>query len=147
MKLLFIILCVTWISVTHNSHSESCCDDKLNAGGRCTGSAYCTACTTCNYCAHCNSGGSCGVCSPSSTPVYTAPSYYKFHNRFSVEVQSDSANIRNMNTTSSKILVTVPKGTELNVINHFNREWVKVNYQDPTTNKYIIGYVYYTLVK
>ncbi|MCP2937766.1 hypothetical protein NK983_34220, partial [Salmonella enterica subsp. enterica serovar Typhimurium] len=31
-------------------------------GGRCTGSAYCTACTNCSRCHHCKYGGSCGVC-------------------------------------------------------------------------------------
>ncbi|SDI70789.1 SH3 domain-containing protein [Chryseobacterium jejuense] len=37
-------------------------NDNIGHGGRCTGSAYCTACLNCSGCGHCNSGGTCGVC-------------------------------------------------------------------------------------
>ncbi|WP_213277468.1 SH3 domain-containing protein [Chryseobacterium indologenes] len=37
-------------------------NDNVGHGGRCTGSAYCSACSNCSGCAHCSSGGTCGVC-------------------------------------------------------------------------------------
>ncbi|MDA3614141.1 SH3 domain-containing protein [Polluticaenibacter yanchengensis] len=42
----------------------SCCEDD---GGRCTGSAYCSACTNCTGCKHCKSGGTCGACTTVSS--------------------------------------------------------------------------------
>jgi hypothetical protein len=42
-------------------------NDNIGHGGRCTGSAYCTACSNCSRCGHCGSGGTCGVCSGSSS--------------------------------------------------------------------------------
>lgn len=43
----------------------SAMDNPPKKGGRCTGSAYCTACSNCSRCGHCSSGGTCGVCSRS----------------------------------------------------------------------------------
>lgn len=50
-------------------------DSKLIAaschadGGRCSGTAYCSACSNCSGCKHCNSGGTCGVCTSYAAPV------------------------------------------------------------------------------
>lgn len=55
----------------------SCCEEKKEEMGRCTGNAYCNACSNCSRCADCSSGGSCGVCASYSAPVrYTAPRSY-----------------------------------------------------------------------
>ncbi|MGH1518429.1 SH3 domain-containing protein [Chryseobacterium sp. JK1] len=48
-------------------HSCFKANDNIGHGGRCTGSAYCTACSNCSGCGHCSSGGTCGVCSRSSS--------------------------------------------------------------------------------
>ncbi|TPD70007.1 SH3 domain-containing protein [Flavobacterium microcysteis] len=75
------LYCLFLFFSIHSAYSQkggliaSCCDTKK--GGRCTGSASCTACTTCSGCKYCNSGGSCGVCgfSTSSKP-YSKTTYY-----------------------------------------------------------------------
>lgn len=58
MKVVLIILSYLLLSFTPGPGKE-CCSKK---GGRCTGSAVCSACTSCNYCKHCNAGGTCGTC-------------------------------------------------------------------------------------
>lgn len=75
------LYCLFLFFIVNSSYSQksnliaSCCDTKK--GGRCTGSAYCTACTTCSGCKYCNSGGSCGVCASStSSRSYSTTTYY-----------------------------------------------------------------------
>lgn len=67
------------------------------AGGRCTGSAYCTACTNCSRCKHCSNGGSCGVCS-GGTP---ARSTHKSHTRRSSSMSNYSNQESNYIHTSA----------------------------------------------
>ncbi len=67
----------------------SCCSNE--DGGRCTGSAYCTACKNCSGCKHCNSGGSCGVCDSGKSP-----------NKNSSNTNSKRNSSSNVNTTKSK---------------------------------------------
>lgn len=47
-------------------------NDNIGHGGRCTGSAYCTACSNCSRCGHCSSGGTCGVCGGGSSESYSS---------------------------------------------------------------------------
>lgn len=75
LSLLFVLaLSTTSFSQKKGSSKllASCCE----GGGRCTGSAYCTACTNCSGCKHCaDNGGSCGVCSGGgSSRVVSYPS-------------------------------------------------------------------------
>jgi|GEM_PF-595940 len=69
-KLIPLLIFFFSIATGHAQNSKliaSCHAD----GGRCTGSAYCSACSNCSGCKHCNSGGSCGVCASYSEPVKT----------------------------------------------------------------------------
>jgi len=75
------LYCLFLFFSIHSAYSQrgeliaSCCDAKK--GGRCTGSASCTACTTCSGCKYCNSGGSCGVCGLSTpSKSYSTTTYY-----------------------------------------------------------------------
>ncbi len=70
LKIIYLLILLLFIGVTEVYSQEStviasCCSSE--DGGRCTGSAYCTACKNCSGCKHCNSVGSCGVCSGGRT--------------------------------------------------------------------------------
>lgn len=65
MKKLIPFIILTFILFLLNSCVKA--NDNIGHGGRCTGSAYCTACSNCSRCGHCGSGGTCGVCSGSSS--------------------------------------------------------------------------------
>ncbi len=60
MKKLIPFIILTFSILMLNSCFKA--NDNIGHGGRCTGSAYCTACSNCSGCGHCNSGGTCGVC-------------------------------------------------------------------------------------
>ncbi|MGN7865739.1 SH3 domain-containing protein [Chryseobacterium sp. 22458] len=60
MKKLIPFIILTFSILMLNSCFKA--NDNVGHGGRCTGSAYCTACSNCSGCGHCNSGGTCGVC-------------------------------------------------------------------------------------
>lgn len=65
MKKLISFIIITFSLFILNSCFKA--NDNVLHGGRCTGSAYCTACSNCSGCGHCNSGGTCGVCGGSSS--------------------------------------------------------------------------------
>lgn len=64
LSIALFLLSTLAFSQRTNKAIASCCEDD---GGRCTGSAYCSACTNCSGCKHCKSGGSCGACTSVST--------------------------------------------------------------------------------
>lgn len=117
-------------------------NDNVGHGGRCTGSAYCTACSNCSGCGHCNSGGTCGVCRggpsgrSSSSSRSTKSKYKKHKSSDSYKIESgkppkvfiDKVNISSSNryiaaieainiyekpSFKSKVITTVPKNTQL----------------------------------
>ncbi|UWX59981.1 SH3 domain-containing protein [Chryseobacterium oranimense] len=162
-----LILCIgTFTALSFNlSDSES-----LHHGGRCTGSASCSACSNCTGCAHCSSGGSCGVCSGSSygkkssskkkkSKAYYPDSHYTKKNKSysSPKIRIDEININTNNRyfagvavtkiyakpfLNSKVIETVPKNTELKQLSKHD-SWYKV--QVKKSGK--VGYVYYKDVK
>lgn len=80
---------------------SGCC----GKGGRCTGSAYCTACTNCSRCAHCGSGGSCGVCSSKSID-YTPKKKNKRSVKNNYPTQNSASANKDQNTSNSTDLST-----------------------------------------
>lgn len=59
-----VIICIGAFVSDSFSFSKTTDTDH---GGRCTGSAYCTACSNCSRCGHCSGGGTCGVCGGGSS--------------------------------------------------------------------------------
>lgn len=117
-------------------HSCVKANDNLGHGGRCTGSAYCTACSNCSRCGHCGSGGTCGVCSGSSSgkTSYSGSSYKKSKSKKHKTSTSDISS-KNRSTDDPKV--------ELNVnVNSNNRYLVgtgAVNiYEKPSVRSKIV---------
>lgn len=54
-----VIICIGTLVSDSFSLSKNVDTDH---GGRCTGSAPCSACKNCSRCGHCSGGGTCGVC-------------------------------------------------------------------------------------
>jgi uncharacterized protein YgiM (DUF1202 family) len=136
--------------------AEACCE-----GGRCTGSAYCSACKNCKYCAHCNAGGSCGVCyspppkkekpaaktkeekkSGSNTPVTAGSEEFAAAGDIYI-VNTETLNLRTGPDKGYTIITTLKQGDKVKIISGHSSQWVKVqtivsnNQQEPPT-----GYVY-----
>lgn len=65
MKKLIPFIILTFSLFLLNSCLKA--NDNVGHGGRCTGSAYCTACSNCSRCGHCSGGGTCGVCGGGSS--------------------------------------------------------------------------------
>ena len=141
-------------------------DNPHGKGGRCTGSAYCTACSNCSRCAHCSSGGTCGVCdrgssksityTPKKRNKHSAKKSYPTQNRSSAStdqsfpnstdqnstndiliVKKDVVNIRKSTSTSSLIIEKAYKNARLIKLQTLNT-WYKVKVEKTGT----IGYVY-----
>lgn len=161
-----LILCIgTFLAVSFSlSNSE-----RPHHGGRCTGSASCSACSNCTGCAHCSSGGSCGVCrggsygkKSSSKKKKSKASLDSHHTKKSKsygspKIRIDEININTNNRyfagvavtkiyakpfLNSKVIETVPKNTELKQLSKQN-SWYKV--QVIKSGK--VGYIYYKDVK
>lgn len=125
-------------------------------GGRCTGSASCSACKNCSRCAHCSNGGTCGVCSGSSggssyntnysthssnnsTYKTTSSSSHKTSthkktttkksNHFVVRsyvVKTAILNIRKEPTKLSEVLCVVKKKHKIKILKSHNEFWYLV---------------------
>lgn len=157
----FILL--LWNSMAQTSTEKliaSCCSNE--DGGRCTGSAYCTACKNCSGCKHCNSGGSCGVCdggrsskrsssvsknkSNSSESTYSVKSkkiinrsFYKGELLF---VSNTTLNLRNGPETKYEIIAKLKMNDELTYIES-NGDWIKVKVKKSGIEGWTYGkYVY-----
>lgn len=138
----------------------SCCSTE--EGGRCTGSAYCTACKNCSGCKHCNSGGSCGVCdggrnskksssesknkSNSSESTYSVKSkktsnrnFYKGELLF---VVNTTLNLRGGPGTKYEIIAKLKMNDELTYIES-SGDWIKVKVKKSGIEGWAYGkYVY-----
>lgn len=161
-----LILCIGTFTAVSFSLSGS---EGSHHGGRCTGSASCSACSNCSGCAHCSSGGSCGVCSGGSYGKKSSSkkkkskaspdSHYtkKSKSDHSPKIKIDEININTNNRyfagvavtriyekpfLNAKVIETVPKNTEFK---HLSKQdsWYKV--QVKKSGK--VGYVYYKDVK
>lgn len=70
LKLIIMKKLIPFIILTFSLFLLNSClkaNDNVGHGGRCTGSAYCTACSNCSRCGHCSGGGTCGVCGGGSS--------------------------------------------------------------------------------
>lgn len=89
------------------SDSFSFSKSENSHGGRCTGSAYCTACSSCSRCGHCNSGGTCGVCSGSSSgrSFYSTPrkKHKTTYHSYSTNSYSSAKKKKTKKATSSTV--------------------------------------------
>lgn len=119
-------------------HSCVKANDNIGHGGRCTGSAYCTACSNCSRCGHCGSGGTCGVCSGSSSGTSYSGSSYK-------KIKSKKHNTSSSPTSSKNNSGRSPK-VELNVNVNYNNRYLAgtgaVNiYEKPSVRSKIVTIV------
>jgi hypothetical protein len=139
----------------------SCCSNE--DGGRCTGSAYCSACKNCSGCKYCNSGGSCGVCdsgksrsnssssskskSNTSGTTYSPKSkstirqnFYKGDHLF---VSNATLNLRSGPGTKYEIIAKLKMNDELTYIES-SGDWIKVKVKNSGIEGWTFGkYVYY----
>lgn len=125
-------------------------------GGRCTGSAYCSACSNCSRCAHCNAGGTCGVCSGSATESYSKPAKARSASRTTrketrvpvtvpgnyVLVKSEELNLREGPGTNYDILEKLTMSQKLIVLS-LQGDWLNVRVANTGTQ----GYVHKNYVK
>jgi len=77
-KILLLFFGVILITFTSFYFSKN---ESNGHGGRCTGSANCTACSNCSRCGHCGAGGTCGVCSGSSWGKSISSSGHSSHKK------------------------------------------------------------------
>jgi hypothetical protein len=122
-----------------------------HAGGRCTGSDYCSACKNCSRCAHCNSGGTCGVCSdrssrrtptPSRTPSRSAaPSKPKASQGDNMKgyriIKGPALNLREGPGTSYTIIEKIDAGEEMIVLKDNNKDWLYVEVVKTKSRGYV----------
>lgn len=117
------------------------CLYNIEKGGRCTGSAYCSACKNCSRCAHCSNGGSCGVCSGNSVSGYYATptkskksstsSYYsskaakKYYKNETITFYNDVMNVRKGPRLKYSIIEKISYGESVIYIQE-SGEWIKV---------------------
>jgi hypothetical protein len=136
------------------SSKYSCLVNTMD-GGRCTGSAYCTACRNCSRCAHCSNGGSCGVCgggssnysrpkktkqsSPSYEPLKTSRTYKE--NELII-IYNEVINLRKGPGLKYEIIEKLLLGDSVTIVKK-DGEWLKVSV-DKTGS---VGYVYIKLLK
>lgn len=146
--LMFFSLNCLGQSTSGKEVAYSCHED----GGRCTGSAYCSACKNCSRCAHCSSGGSCGVCS-SRTNYETkttktkrnANSSYKssaskstviYYKEDQLLITIQDVNLRNGPGTEYEILRLISKGTPV-FFKEKKGEWALVRMKSIDKTGYI----------
>lgn len=161
----FLLLFFGIVLITSTSFYFSKNESKGH-GGRCTGSAYCSACSNCSRCGHCGAGGTCGVCSGSSSGrsfsssgkskgtkksqttqsiSYKKKSGQKLKGtplKTNVIVLSRSINVFEKPSFQSKILESLPKKTTLILVSKLD-SWYKVKIKKNEK----IGYVYVKDVK
>lgn len=151
-----ILISLILFFTKNSSQAENCCN-----GGRCNGSAYCSACKNCSRCAHCKGGGTCGACSSPktsykapkttykvSTPKHTSskkettPSTKTKVNSSKVYIVNATAlNVRSAPSTTSSILYTLKYGDVVTVLKVVDENWYKIQ----VTN--VVGYVYQQYVR
>lgn len=128
------------------------CLPNVEKGGRCTGSAYCSACKNCSRCAHCSNGGSCGVCSSNiSSEYYTTPKKSKrssssssyssktaktYYKNETITVYNEVINLRKGPGLKYSIIEKIPYGGSVSYILE-SGEWIKVKVEKTGT----IGYI------
>lgn len=161
--LAFFCVCFSMYGQVDTSAVASCC------GGKCTGSAYCTACSNCSGCKHCNSGGSCGVCaggvkwkaSPSRSETtkrsdtYGSGTTKTTTNETTVEpeqfvaVISQTLNMRSGPGTDYPVVLVLSKGQLLTIKETVQNGWVKVSANNLEGNVFVtyVGYVAAKYVK
>ncbi len=162
LSLLFIIPLFVF-SQSDTAQVASCC------GGKCTGSAYCTACSNCSGCKHCTSGGSCGVCSggakwkpapeprgtsgtKSTTPKSTTNDPYGTSTDSnkaiggSVHVVSTTLNMRKGPGVEFDIVIVLNKDAFLTILDPENDGWIHVSHSEMGADK-IVKYEGYVSAK
>jgi len=82
-----VIICIGTLVSDSFSLSKNVDTDH---GGRCTGSAYCTACSNCSRCGHCSGGGTCGVCGGGSSEKKSSSHRSSKKNKAKKSRESDS---------------------------------------------------------
>ncbi|OCA80329.1 hypothetical protein BBH99_04370 [Chryseobacterium contaminans] len=165
---------IPFIILTFNIFILNSCfkaNDNVGHGGRCTGSAYCTACSNCSGCGHCSSGGTCGVCRGGSSGKSSSKDKTKKHkpsdsyrsskphtgkppkvfiDKVNINLNSNNKYIAGIATTNvyekptfkSKVITTVPKDTKLIQLSK-EGSWYKV--QVKSSGK--VGFVFNKDVK
>jgi hypothetical protein len=155
--LAFVATVILYILISFGaSEAKSCCE-----GGRCTGSAYCSACSNCSRCAHCGAGGTCGVCSYRSKPgksgvIIEQPKSKTMVNKKSDTTPNDpdnlkgtyivtaSVNLRDAPRIDADIIAVLRAGTKISVTGFVNNEWAKtevsINPAEETPQK-VAGYI------
>ncbi|PKP17232.1 MAG: hypothetical protein CVU07_04570 [Bacteroidetes bacterium HGW-Bacteroidetes-23] len=159
--IIFILLFFNGMAQTPSKKLiASCCSTE--DGGRCTGSAYCTACKNCSGCKHCNSGGSCGVCdggksrnkssSSSKSKNNTSGTTYSvkskstgsrnFYKGDRLFVANTTLNLRSGPGTKYEIIAKLKMNDELIFIES-SSDWIKVKIKDSGVEGWTFGkYVY-----
>ncbi|MGU3374657.1 SH3 domain-containing protein [Chryseobacterium sp. M5A1_1a] len=102
MNTLISILFFCFWGVVSNSSLLWITKESDHHGGKCTGSAYCTACSNCSRCGHCSGGGTCGVCKGNFSPA-TLPSKRSPSKKSSSRSKSDSYYTPGSKGSSAKI--------------------------------------------
>jgi uncharacterized protein YgiM (DUF1202 family) len=158
IAVLSLILLNSFIIYKTDFSDESC-------GGRCSGTAYCSACSNCSGCKHCiQNGGTCGVCSGGSTIPNKTYSSRKYSNRRSktnspklpvintepkastqyyeensvIIVTTEKLNVRSGPGLQYSILTELTSGDFITILENNNSEWVKIK----INKNNVVGYVY-----
>lgn len=149
LLLFFGIILITFTSFYFSKNENS------GHGGRCTGSAYCTACSNCSRCGHCGAGGTCGVCSggssgrsshSSSTSKKSKSSKKSYLNQNSSEtsygtakhIKTETINVRKGPGFHFNIIEKIKQNSNVTVIEKKNN-WIKIQINKTGTT----GYIYY----
>lgn len=161
---LILILALTAIGsfyAYYESKADTC-------GGRCTGSAYCSACKNCSRCKHCNSGGSCGVCAaPEPEPVRkpkavkiatpkVPSSHSTTHNKTPTKskkvlgsssaskihtVKAKSINVRKTPSVTSEIICVLHHKKSVRILKKIDATWIEIEaFCDD--NRRVTGYIH-----
>ena len=155
-KILLLFFGIILITLTSFYFSKN---EMSGHGGRCTGSAYCTACSNCSRCGHCGAGGTCGVCSGSSSgrnfnntstnkkSKNSKKSYLNSNNSTSSYstsryTKTETINVRKGPGFHFNIIEKIKQNSNVTVIEKKNN-WVKVQIKKTGTT----GYIYYKDVK
>lgn len=151
-----MLLSCTEVSAKHTDIKET---DEVCCGGRCVGSAYCTACKNCSRCAHCNSGGSCGVCAGTRKQLYYNDNsrYYnakpkKYNNNNSVGGYDNTTiyytrkkiNLREYPSLQAPIIIQIPSGIKVNLESK-EGNWYYISCY--ISEDYYQGYIHKSVVK
>ena len=154
-----LILLNSFIVYKNDFLDESC-------GGRCSGTAYCSACSNCSGCKHCSqNGGSCGVCSGGSSvpnkiysskrtkskksrvtstkqPIIstepTTPIHF-YEEDSVIIITAEKLNVRNGPGLQYSILTELTSGELITVLENNTTEWVKIKVNKNDVEGYVYG--------